>query len=56
MTLESAAHVRMLGLAEVVFGYAVAIVGLGQHPTRREQLGTALLVVAILALLYDRAG
>ena len=44
------------GLAEVLFGYAVAIVGLGQYPTRREQIGTALLVVAILGLLYDRAG
>lgn len=56
LSLESAASVRMLGLAEVLFGYAVAIVGLGQRPTRREQLGTALLVVAMAALLYDRAG
>ncbi len=56
MTIESAAHVRMLGLVEVLFGYGVAIVGLGQHPSRREKLGTALLVVAILGLLWDRAG
>jgi drug/metabolite transporter (DMT)-like permease len=54
MTIEVAAHVRMLGLVEVLFGYGVAVVALRQRPTARELLGTALLVVAILALLWDR--
>jgi drug/metabolite transporter (DMT)-like permease len=54
MTLEVAAHVRMLGLIEVLFGYGVAVFALRQRPTGREQLGTALLVVAILGLLWDR--
>jgi len=56
MTLEVAAYVRMLGLIEVLFGYGVAIVAMRERPSRREQLGTALLVVAILGLLWDRAG
>jgi drug/metabolite transporter (DMT)-like permease len=56
MTLEVAAYVRMLGLIEVLFGYGVAIFGLRERPGRREQLGTALLVVAIFGLLWDRAG
>jgi uncharacterized membrane protein len=55
MTLEVAAYVRMLGLIEVLFGYAVAIFALRERPGRREQVGTALLVVAILGLLWDRA-
>jgi drug/metabolite transporter (DMT)-like permease len=55
MTLEPAAHVRMLGLVEVLFGYGVAVFALGQRPTGREQLGTLLLVAAILGLLWDRA-
>jgi drug/metabolite transporter (DMT)-like permease len=56
MTLEPAAHVRMLGLVEVLFGYGVAVFALRQRPTGREQLGTVLLVVAILGLLWDRTG
>jgi drug/metabolite transporter (DMT)-like permease len=56
MTLEVAAYVRMLGLIEVLFGYGVAVFALRERPSRREQLGTVLLVVAILALLWDRAG
>jgi drug/metabolite transporter (DMT)-like permease len=54
MTLEVAAHVRMLGLAEVLFGYGVSVLALRQRPSGREQLGTLLLVVAILGLLWDR--
>jgi drug/metabolite transporter (DMT)-like permease len=56
MTLEVAAYVRMLGLVEVLFGYGVAILALRERPSARERLGTALLVVAILGLLWDRAG
>jgi uncharacterized membrane protein len=54
MTLEIAAYVRMLGLVEVLFGYGVAIFAMRERPSAREQLGTALLVVAILGLLWDR--
>jgi drug/metabolite transporter (DMT)-like permease len=56
MTIEIAAYVRMLGLVEVLFGYGVAILGFRERPTPRENLGTALLLTAILALLWDRAG
>jgi drug/metabolite transporter (DMT)-like permease len=56
MTLEVAAYVRMLGLVEVLFSYGVTIFALRERPSRREQLGTVLLVVAILALLWDRSG
>ena len=56
MTIEIAAYVRMLGLVEVLFGYGVSIFALRERPTAREVSGTALLVVAIAALLWDRAG
>jgi drug/metabolite transporter (DMT)-like permease len=56
MTLEVAAYVRMLGLVEVLFGYGVAVFAMRERPSARERLGTALLVVAILGLLWDRAG
>jgi len=56
MTIEIAAYVRMLGLIEVVFGYGVTIFGLRERPSRREIAGTLLLVLAIAALLWDRAG
>jgi len=54
MTIEIAAHVRMLGLVEVLFGYGVAILGFRERPSPRENAGTALLVAAIVALLWDR--
>ncbi len=56
MTLEVAAYVRMLGLIEVLFGFGVTIFALRERPSRREVAGTALLVVAIVALLWERAG
>ena len=56
MTIEIAAYVRMLGLVEVLFGYGVSIFALRERPSAREVLGTALLVLAIAALLWDRAG
>jgi uncharacterized membrane protein len=56
MTFEVAAHVRMLGLVEVLFGYAVSVVAMRERPSGREVAGTLLLVVAILGLLWDRAG
>jgi drug/metabolite transporter (DMT)-like permease len=54
MTIEIAAYVRMLGLVEVLFGYGVAILGFRERPSARENAGTALLVAAIAALLWDR--
>ena len=56
MTLEIAAYVRMLGLVEVLFGFGVSVVSLRERPSRRELLGSALLVAAIVALLWERAG
>jgi drug/metabolite transporter (DMT)-like permease len=56
MTIEIAAYVRMLGLVEVLFGYGVSIFALRERPSAREVSGTAMLVVAIAALLWDRAG
>lgn len=55
MTIEIAAYVRMLGLVEVLFGYGVTIFALRERPGRREVAGTLLLVLAITALLWDRA-
>ena len=56
MTIEIAAYVRMLGLVEVLFGYGVSILGFRERPSTRESAGTALLIGAIFALLWDRAG
>ncbi len=55
MTLEIAAYVRMLGLVEVLFGYGVAVLGLRERASAREVAGSALLVVAIAGLLWERA-
>jgi drug/metabolite transporter (DMT)-like permease len=55
MTLEIAAYVRMLGLVEVLFGYAVAVLALRERASAREVLASALLVLAIVALLWDRS-
>jgi drug/metabolite transporter (DMT)-like permease len=56
MTIEIAAYVRMLGLVEVLFGFGVTVFALRERPSRREVAGTTLLVLAIAALLWDRAG
>ena len=56
MTLEVAAYVRMLGLVEVLFGFGVSVVSLRERPSGRELLGSALLVGAIVLLLWERAG
>jgi drug/metabolite transporter (DMT)-like permease len=56
MTIEIAAYVRMLGLAEVLFGYGVAVLGFRERPSPRENAGTAFLLAAIVVLLWDRAG
>jgi drug/metabolite transporter (DMT)-like permease len=51
MTLEPAAHVRMIGLLEVVFSYGVTVFWFKEQPTLRELGATALIVGGILLLL-----
>ena len=55
MALEPAAHVRMLGLVEIPFSFVLTYVTFGERPSRREYAGTALLLGAILVLLWERA-
>lgn len=55
MTLEIAAYVRMLGLVEVLYSYAVSHIRFRERPTGRELVGASLLIGAILALLWERA-
>jgi drug/metabolite transporter (DMT)-like permease len=54
MTIEVAAYVRMLGLVEVLFGLGVTVLAHRERPSRRELVGTALLVLAIAVLLLGR--
>jgi drug/metabolite transporter (DMT)-like permease len=54
ITLEPAAHVRMIGLLEVVFSYAVTIFWFREKPTTRELAATILIVVGIAVLLVTR--
>ncbi len=51
MTLEPAAHVRMIGLLEVVFSYGVTVFWFREQPTNRELVATALIVGGIVLLL-----
>jgi drug/metabolite transporter (DMT)-like permease len=51
MTLEPAAHVRMIGLLEVIFSYAVTVFWFREQPTVRELGATALIVAGIVLLL-----
>ena len=51
MTLEPAAHVRMIGLLEVVFSYGVTVFWFREQPTTRELGATALIVGGIVLLL-----
>ena len=51
MTLEPAAHVRMIGLLEVVFSYGVTVLWFREQPTARELAATALIVGGIVLLL-----
>jgi uncharacterized membrane protein len=46
--LESAAHVRTLGLVELVFSYALSLKLFRERFTRREQTGMALLVAGLV--------
>lgn len=51
MTLEPAAHVRMIGLLEVIFSYGVTVLWFREQPTTRELAATALIVGGIVLLL-----
>ena len=51
MTLEPAAHVRMIGLLEVVFSYLVTVFWFHEQPTNRELVATGLVVGGIVLLL-----
>jgi drug/metabolite transporter (DMT)-like permease len=46
--------VRMLGLVEVLFGFGVTVLAHRERPSRRELVGTALLVLGIAVLLLER--
>jgi drug/metabolite transporter (DMT)-like permease len=55
MTLEPAAHVRMIGLLEVVFSYGVTVLWFREHPSLRELAATGLIVCGIVLLLLSVA-
>ena len=50
MAIESAAHVRTLGLIELLFSYAVSRRLFRERLTRRELLGVALLALALIVV------
>lgn len=50
--LTSAANVRTLGLAEVLFAQAISFFIFKQATTRREALGMALIVVGVTLLIW----
>ena len=50
--LTSAANVRTLGLAEVLFAQGISIFIFKQATTRREALGMALIVVGVALLIW----
>ena len=54
MTLQQVAYVRTLGLIEMLFTFAIAVLFFKEHPRRAEILGIALLVAAIGLVLNVR--
>ena len=54
MAVESAAHVRTLGLIELLFSYAVSRRLRRERLTRRELLGVALLAPALIVVTHRR--
>ena len=50
--LTSAANVRTLGLAEVLFAQAISLFIFKQATTRREALGMALIVIGVALLIW----
>lgn len=54
MAIEPAAHVRTLGLIELLFSYAVSRKLFRERLERRELLGMALLVVGLVVVVLGR--
>lgn len=54
MTLQQVAYVRTLGLVEMLFTFAIAVVFFKEHPRRAEILGIVLLLAAIGLVLNLR--
>jgi drug/metabolite transporter (DMT)-like permease len=54
MTLQQVAYVRTLGLIEMLFTFAIAVLFFKEHPRRAEILGIVLLVSAIALVLNVR--
>jgi drug/metabolite transporter (DMT)-like permease len=52
--LTSAANVRTLGLAEVLFAQGISFFVFGQKTTRREALGMVLIVAGVALLLWSQ--
>jgi drug/metabolite transporter (DMT)-like permease len=52
--LESAAHVRTLGLVELVFSYAVSLKLFRERLSRRELAGMALIAAGVAAITLIR--
>jgi drug/metabolite transporter (DMT)-like permease len=50
--LTSAANVRTLGLAEVLFAQAISYFIFKQATTRREALGMSLIVAGVALLIW----
>jgi drug/metabolite transporter (DMT)-like permease len=54
MTIEPAAHVRTLGLIELLFSYAISRRVFRERLARRELLGIALLALALVIVTLRR--
>jgi drug/metabolite transporter (DMT)-like permease len=55
-TLQITAYVRMVGLIEILFGFAFSAIRFGERPSKHEVTGAAIMTCAILVLLAERAG
>jgi drug/metabolite transporter (DMT)-like permease len=54
MAIEPAAHVRTLGLIEILFGYAISLRLFRERVTRLEIAGLLLLVLGLALLMSGR--
>jgi drug/metabolite transporter (DMT)-like permease len=54
MTIEPVAHVRTLGLIELLFSYAVSRRVFRERLSRRELAGIALLALALVVVMLRR--
>jgi drug/metabolite transporter (DMT)-like permease len=54
MTIEPAAHVRTLGLIELLFSYAVSRRVFRERLSRRELVGIAILTLALVVVTLRR--